>query len=140
MDTALAYQRRFTHSAGACARSPYLQAGGRHDQWCAHNHLLQGRRGGPRPAERRTGVSPSGRGPWLIFRLPPAEAAVHPSEENDRHELYLMCDDIEGAVKKLNTRGVACEPFRTQGWGIATRIRLPGGGTLGLYEPRHARP
>jgi len=77
---------------------------------------------------------------WLIFRLPPAEAAVHPSEENDRHELYLMCDDVEGAVKKLNARGVACEPFTTQGWGIATRMRLPGGGTLGLYEPRHARP
>ena len=77
---------------------------------------------------------------WLIFRLPPAEAAVHPSEENDRLELYLMCDDVEGAVKKLNARGVACEPFSTQGWGIATRICLPGGGTLGLYEPRHARP
>lgn len=77
---------------------------------------------------------------WLIFRLPPAEAAVHPSDENDRHELFLMCDDVEGAVRKLNARGVACDPFSTQGWGRSTRIRLPGGGSLGLYEPRHARP
>jgi hypothetical protein len=68
---------------------------------------------------------------WLIFRLPPAEVAVHPSEENDRHELYLMCDDVEGAVKKLNARGVTCEPLSTQGWGIVTRIRLPGGRDLG---------
>ncbi|MET0273613.1 MAG: extradiol dioxygenase [Phenylobacterium sp.] len=77
---------------------------------------------------------------WLLFRLPPAEAAVHPSDENDKHELWLMCDDVEGAVRKLNARGAACEPFATQGWGRSTRIRLPGGGTLGLYEPRHARP
>jgi hypothetical protein len=77
---------------------------------------------------------------WLIFRLPPAEAAVHPSDENDRHELFLMCDDVEAAVETLRARGVACEPFSTPGWGKVTRIRLPGGGTLGLYEPRHARP
>ncbi|WP_304166226.1 VOC family protein [Phenylobacterium aquaticum] len=77
---------------------------------------------------------------WLIFRLPPAEAAVHPSDENDRHELFLMCDDVEGAVRKLKARGVPCDPFSTQRWGQATRIRLPGGGSLGLYEPRHARP
>jgi hypothetical protein len=77
---------------------------------------------------------------WLIFRLPEAEAAVHPSNENDKHELYLMCDDIEGTVRSLNSKGVGCEPFSSQGWGKATRIRLPGGGALGLYEPRHARP
>jgi hypothetical protein len=77
---------------------------------------------------------------WLIFRLPPAELAVHPSDENDKHELFLMTDDVEGAVKKLDARGVACEPFSTQGWGKMTRLRLPGGGSLGLYEPRHARP
>ena len=77
---------------------------------------------------------------WLLFRLPPAEMAVHPSDENDKHELYLMCDDLEGTVKTLNARGLACEPFSQQGWGRATRIRLPGGGTLGLYEPRHERP
>ncbi len=77
---------------------------------------------------------------WLLFKLPPAEAAVHPSDENDRHELYLMCDDVEGAVRRLNVRGVPCDPFSTQGWGRSTRIHLPGGGRLGLYEPRHARP
>jgi hypothetical protein len=76
----------------------------------------------------------------LIFKLPPAELAVHPSDENDKHELFLMCDDVEGVVKKLNARGVACEPFSTQGWGKLTRVALPGGGALGLYEPRHARP
>jgi hypothetical protein len=51
-----------------------------------------------------------------------------------------MCDDVEGAVRKLNAAGVACEPFGVQRWGKSTRIRLPGGGTLGLYEPRHERP
>jgi catechol 2,3-dioxygenase-like lactoylglutathione lyase family enzyme len=77
---------------------------------------------------------------WLIFRLPQAEAAVHPSDENDKHELYLMCDDVDEAVRELQASGVACEPFNTQAWGKTTRIRLPGGGALGLYEPRHPRP
>ena len=79
-------------------------------------------------------------GGWLIFALPPAELAVHPADGAGRHELYLMCDDIEGTVRSLNSKGVGCEPFSSQGWGKATRIRLPGGGALGLYEPRHARP
>jgi hypothetical protein len=65
---------------------------------------------------------------------------VHPSDENDKHELYLMCDDVEEAVRRLGAKGVACDPFSTQRWGRTTRIRLPGGGALGLYEPRHARP
>jgi hypothetical protein len=77
---------------------------------------------------------------WLIFKLPPSEVAVHPSDENDRHELFLMCDDVEGAVGKLNAAGVDCEPIGVQRWGKSTRLRLPGGGSLGLYEPRHARP
>ncbi|HEX2816584.1 MAG TPA: hypothetical protein VHN39_09320, partial [Phenylobacterium sp.] len=77
---------------------------------------------------------------WLIFALPPAEVAVHPSDDNDKHELFLMCDDLEGTVKALSGKGVVCEPFSTQGWGRMTRLRLPGGGGLGLYEPRHARP
>jgi hypothetical protein len=77
---------------------------------------------------------------FLIFGLPPAEAAVHPSDENDKHELWLTCDDVEGAVRKLNARGVACEPLGAQRWGRSTRLRLPGGGSLGLYEPSHARP
>ena len=81
----------------------------------------------------------AGRG-FLIFGLPRAEAAIHPSDENDKHELWLTCDDVEGAVRKLNARGVACEPCSTQRWGRSTRLRLPGGGSLGLYEPRHPRP
>ena len=76
---------------------------------------------------------------WLLFELPPAEMAVHPSDENDRHELFLMCDDVEGAVRKLKALGAPCEPFSSQRWGKSTRIALPGGGSLGLYEPRHQR-
>ena len=77
---------------------------------------------------------------WLIFGLPPAEVAVHPSDENDVHEFYLMCDDIGEFVAAMRRRGVACEPVQNQVWGLLTRIRLPGGGKLGIYEPRHAQP
>ena len=77
---------------------------------------------------------------WLLFKLPPAEAAVHPSDENDKHELWLMCDDVEAVVSRLQDKGVACEPLGVQGWGRTTRLRLPGGGSLGVYQPRHARP
>lgn len=76
----------------------------------------------------------------LIFKLPPAETQFHPSDENDRHELFLMCDDVEAMITRLTGKGVACEPIVNPGWGKLTRISLPGGGTLGLYEPRHARP
>lgn len=77
---------------------------------------------------------------WLIFKLPPAEVAVHPSDENDTHEFYLMTDDLDLEMTKLRKAGVACEPASMQGWGRLTRITLPGGGRLGLYQPRHARP
>jgi hypothetical protein len=77
---------------------------------------------------------------WLLFRLPDAEAAVHPSDENDRHELFLMCDDLDATMQSLADKGLACEPATSQGWGRATHIRLPGGGRLGLYQPRHERP
>lgn len=77
---------------------------------------------------------------WLIFRLPPAELAVHPGEENDRHELYLMTDDVDGLVASMRRRGIAATPVSEQGWGRLTRLKLPGGGELGVYEPRHARP
>jgi hypothetical protein len=79
-------------------------------------------------------------GGWLIFGLPPAELAVHPSEENDFHELYLMCDDVESFVADMKKRGVPCSPVHEERWGLVTRITLPGGGELGVYEPRHARP
>jgi hypothetical protein len=77
---------------------------------------------------------------WLIFRLPPAEVAVHPSDENDMHELYLMTDDLEAEMAALSSARVHCDEPTQQAWGRATRVKLPGGGTLGLYQPRHARP
>ncbi len=77
---------------------------------------------------------------WLIFGLPPAEVAVHPSEKNDVHEFYLMCDDVESLIEKLKKRGIGCDPVENLGWGLLTRLRLPGGGKLGVYQPRHARP
>jgi len=75
---------------------------------------------------------------WLIFALPPAEAAFHPNEENDSHELYLMCDDIKAEIRALKERGVDCSPVHDERWGSVTRIHLPGGGELGLYQPKHA--
>ncbi len=77
---------------------------------------------------------------WLIFGLPPAEVAVHPSSANDVHEFYLMCADVGKFVAAMKKRGIACGPARDRGWGVLTHIMLPGGGKLGVYEPRHARP
>jgi hypothetical protein len=77
---------------------------------------------------------------WLIFGLPPAEVAVHPAEEGEMHELYLMCDDVEAFVAEMNSRGVVCGPIHNQPWGALTHIALPSGGKLGVYQPRHARP
>ena len=77
---------------------------------------------------------------WLIFGLPPSEVAVHPSEKNDVHEFYLMCDDVEGLIATLGKRNVNCSPVRNMGWGALTQVSLPGGGKLGIYQPRHARP
>ena len=77
---------------------------------------------------------------WLIFGLPPSEVAVHPDEENDSHELYLMCEDVEAFVRKVGERGIACAPVDDQGYGLVTHVTLPGGGKLGVYQPRHERP
>jgi hypothetical protein len=77
---------------------------------------------------------------WLIFGLPPAEVAVHPSDANDVHELYLMCEDVEAFVVEMQKCGIACGPVQNQGWGLLTQLTLPGGGKLGVYQPRHARP
>jgi predicted enzyme related to lactoylglutathione lyase len=77
---------------------------------------------------------------WLIFKLPPSEMAVHPSEGNDQHELYLMCDDLDAEITRLTAAGVACDVPSMQAWGLLTRLTLPGGGRIGLYQPRHARP
>lgn len=78
-------------------------------------------------------------GGWLIFKLPPAEVAVHPAEGEPSHELYLMCDDVNATVDRLKAKGVSCGEVSDEGWGLLTSIRLPGGGELGLYEPRHPR-
>jgi catechol 2,3-dioxygenase-like lactoylglutathione lyase family enzyme len=74
---------------------------------------------------------------WLIFALPPAEAAVHPAEKNDRHELYFMCDNLNAEISALREKSVPCADVEEAQWGSLTRIRLPGGGEVGLYQPRH---
>ena len=79
-------------------------------------------------------------GGWLIFGLPPAEVAVHPSDSNDVHEFYLMCDDVAAFIAKMQTHDIACAPVQDEGWGLLTQLTLPGGGKLGVYQPRHARP
>ncbi len=79
-------------------------------------------------------------GGWLIFGLPPAEVAVHPSNENDVHEFYLMSDDVEAFIAEMKTHKIACGPVQSQPWGLLTQVSLPGGGQLGVYQPRHARP
>jgi hypothetical protein len=79
-------------------------------------------------------------GGWLIFALPPAEVAVHPSEKNNVHELYLMCDDVEALVAALKKQSVPCSAVREERWGRVVQVTLPAGGTLGMYQPAHARP
>ena len=74
---------------------------------------------------------------WLIFALPPAEAAFHPSEENNKHELYFMCQDLAAEMSDLQEKGVSCSPVHEERWGSITTITLPGGGTIGLYQPKH---
>ena len=84
---------------------------------------------------------------WLIFRLPPSEVAVHPADEGaplSREtpgmvgaHLYLMCEDLETEIQALAARGVKCAPVQHERWGIRTALRLPSGGELGLYQPKH---
>lgn len=75
---------------------------------------------------------------WLIFALPPAEAAFHPGDETDVCELYLMCDDLTAEMSTLGKKGVVCSEVQEARWGTITRITLPGGGHLGLYQSKHA--
>ena len=77
---------------------------------------------------------------WLIFKLPPSELAVHPSDANDRHEFFLMTDNLPDELAALKQAGAVFDEPSLQAWGLLTRIQLPGGGRLGLYQPRHARP
>jgi predicted enzyme related to lactoylglutathione lyase len=78
---------------------------------------------------------------WLIFALPPAEVAAHPSDAGGGCQLYLMCDDIHVTMGQLEAKGAEfTRPVAEERWGIVTAIRLPGGAELGLYEPRHPTP
>ena len=74
---------------------------------------------------------------WLIFALPPGEAAVHPSDESGAHELYFMCDSLKGEMDELGKKGVKCSKVEEARWGSITKIRLPSGGEVGLYQPKH---
>ena len=76
-------------------------------------------------------------GGWLIFALPPAEVACHPGEANDQHELYLMCEDLKVTMSALEAKGIQCSEVQEPPWGLLTKITLPGGGKLGLYQPKH---
>jgi len=77
---------------------------------------------------------------FVIHGLPPSELAIHGSEKNDVHEFYLMCDDVEDTVAEFMAVGLACSPVQQRGWGALTMVTLPGGGKLGVYEPKHPRP
>jgi catechol 2,3-dioxygenase-like lactoylglutathione lyase family enzyme len=89
-------------------------------------------------------------GGWLIFALPPAELAVHPSEEDLVQEhagedvlgavLYLLCDDIHDTVAWLERKQVECGKIGTAEWGHYTTLALPSGGRIGLYQPTHPTP
>jgi len=74
---------------------------------------------------------------WLIFALPPSEVAVHPADEDGRHELYFMCDDLKSEMAALAAKGVECSEVHKERWGSITRVRLPGGSEIGLYQPKH---
>ncbi len=77
---------------------------------------------------------------WLIFALPRAELALHPARRNNVHELYLQCSDLRAFTRRLRRHGLACGPMQARPWGRLSHVRLPGGGKLGIYEPRHPRP
>ena len=81
-------------------------------------------------------------GGWLIFGLPPAEVGFHPigPEEAVPPELYLMCDDLDATITRLRGKGVETDPVTQQRWGLVTRVTMPSGARLGIYQPRHARP
>lgn len=74
---------------------------------------------------------------WLIFALPPAEAAFHPADQSGDHELYLICDDLKAEMAHLSKKNVKCSKVEEARWGSITKMQLPGGGTVGLYQPKH---
>jgi hypothetical protein len=74
---------------------------------------------------------------WLIFALPPAEVAVHPTAETNSHELYFLCDDLKAEIAALAEKGVHCSELQEARWGSITHVTLPSGGQVGLYQPKH---
>ena len=78
-------------------------------------------------------------GGWLIFKLPPAELGVH-GGDNGFHQVYFICDDVDAFIAAMAAKAVACDPIEQAPWGRITYVALPGGGKLGVYAPRHARP
>ena len=86
-------------------------------------------------------------GGWLIFRMPPAELGIHPSDGKflQKHGdnqllgslLFLMCHDVRSTVKSLQQKGIACADIIEEDWGFTTTLRLPSGGRIGLYQPTH---
>jgi catechol 2,3-dioxygenase-like lactoylglutathione lyase family enzyme len=74
---------------------------------------------------------------WLIFALPPSELAVHSADVSGKHELYLMCEDLATEISALKAKGVNCSEVHEQRWGSITMVQLPGGGEIGLYQPKH---
>jgi catechol 2,3-dioxygenase-like lactoylglutathione lyase family enzyme len=85
-------------------------------------------------------------GGWLIFAMSPAEAAIHPLEggpdQKSGHEMlngemYLMCDDLEAFMNNLKETGVQCSNVETARWGTTTKVKLPSGSSIGLYQPKH---
>lgn len=76
---------------------------------------------------------------WLIFALPPLEAAFHDSGKNGQHELFFLCDDIAATLRELEAKQVRVSEVTEQRWGRLATFMLPGGGKIGVYEPKHAR-
>lgn len=77
---------------------------------------------------------------FTIWGLPPSEVAIHPSDNNDVHEFYLMCDDVVATIREMQQAGLAASSIHEAGWGRMITVTLPGGGKLGIYEPKHPRP
>jgi hypothetical protein len=77
---------------------------------------------------------------WLIFALPPAEVAVHPSDVNDAHELFLMCIDVQAVLETMKAKSIRCSPVDEQRWGSITHVTPPGGGKIGIYPPKPPSP
>ena len=77
---------------------------------------------------------------WPIFAAPPTEIAVHPTDGEPEHELFLMCDDVRATAAKLAQRGIETAPIADRSWGLVTTVRLPGGEEIGLYQPKHPSP